>query len=235
MKKVLVWDLPTRLFHWALVVLLCLSFITAVVEDLENTELHMASGYGILGLVLFRLGWGFFGGTYARFTQFLRGPKTCVTYLKQIFPRRSNSYPEIESNHDSYLGHNPLGGWMTIVMLLVTLIQITTGLFANDDILYEGPLAYKVTEYASSQFTVRDKQNYLLLLFLIILHLAAIGFYRFFKQQHLEQPMVTGYKQISTRTAQLLNETQQVATNWGSAKTLMIFEGLIVCIVIYWL
>lgn len=229
MKKIPVWDLPTRLFHWLLVGCLCFSFITALVENLQDTELHMMSGYTILGLILFRLGWGFWGGTYARFSQFLKGPRICATYLRHLFsPEREN-----ESSHNDYLGHNPAGGWMIVIMLVIILVQITTGLFANDDILYEGPLAYKVSDDTSSLLTVLHKQNYYFLLCLIFFHLAAIVFYRIFKRQSLVKPMLTGYKWVTDKTAQTL--AQDPITNWWVATGIACSAALIIYAVIYWL
>lgn len=229
MKKIPVWDLPTRLFHWLLVGCLCFSFITALVENLQDTELHMMSGYTILGLILFRLGWGFWGGTYARFSQFLKGPRICAAYLRHLFsPERKN-----ESTHNDYLGHNPAGGWMIVIMLVIILVQITTGLFANDDILYEGPLAYKVSDDTSSLLTVLHKQNYYFLLCLIFFHLVAIVFYRIFKHQSLVKPMLTGYKWVTDKTAQTL--AQDPITNWWVATGIACSAALIIYAVIYWL
>ena len=235
MKKLFVWDLPTRLFHWLLVGLLCFSFVTALVEDLADTELHMVSGLAVFGLILFRLGWGFLGGTYARFGQFLSGPGACIAYLKQLFSADSSQASDNKSDDIHYLGHNPVGGWMIVIMLVVILVQITTGLFANDDILYEGPLAYKVSEEISSQLTVLHKQNYYLLLFLILVHLAAIAFYRIFKHQNLVGPMLTGYRWVSEKTAQTLTHAENPATNWWAVAGLAGSAGLIVYAVIDWL
>jgi cytochrome b len=235
MKKLFVWDLPIRLFHWLLVALLCFSFATALVEDLVDTELHMASGYAIFGLILFRLGWGFWGGTYARFAEFLAGPGACIAYLRQLFSADSSPASETASDHSYYVGHNPVGGWMIIIMLVVILVQITTGLFANDDILYEGPLAYKVSEELSSQLTVLHKQNYYLLFFLIILHLTAIAFYRIFKHQNLVTSMLTGYRCVSEKTAQTVTNAMYPATNWWMVTGIAGGAGLVVYAVIYWL
>jgi cytochrome b len=228
MKKIPVWDLPTRLFHWLLVIFLCFSFVTALVEKFQDTELHMYSGYAVLGLILFRLGWGILGGTYARFAQFLKGPRACMTYLAQLFSRDSSPRSNEESYQGLYLGHNPVAGWMIVIMLLVILLQITTGLFASDDILYEGPLAYKVSEEASSQATVWHKQNYYLLAFLIFLHLAAIIFYRLFKRQDLVRPMLTGYRWVNDKAAQTLNGAGNPRTNWWLVTVIACGAGLLV-------
>jgi cytochrome b len=235
MKKILVWDLPIRLFHWLLVGCLCFSFITAMVEDLQDTELHMMSGYATLALILFRLGWGFLGGTYARFAQFLKGPRACMTYLRQLFSAGSSPASDTEPDLNYSLGHNPVGGLMIVIMLVIILVQITTGLFANDDILYEGPLAYKVSEEISSQLTALHKQNYYLLLFLIFVHLSAIAFYRVFKRQNLVGPMLTGYKWINAKTAQTLTDAKIAGTNWWIVTAVACSAGLVVYAVIDWL
>ena len=126
-RRILVWDLPVRLFHWLLVMLVIVSFVTG---ELGGTwmQIHLWSGYTILGLLLFRLAWGFIGGHHARFSSFVRGPNAVRRYARTLWDR---SAPR-------HLGHNPLGGWSVLAMLLLLLFQVATGLFANDDIFTQG-------------------------------------------------------------------------------------------------
>ena len=135
-----VWDLPIRVFHWSLVITLCVSAYTAS-RAVSEMDIHMQSGMVALALVAFRIGWGVLGSHYARFTQFVRGPRYCLQSI-----RAPVDAP----------GHSPLGALSIIALLVSLLVQISTGLFANDDIFTEGPLASWVTyetSASSQQFT----------------------------------------------------------------------------------
>ncbi|HUX23673.1 MAG TPA: cytochrome b/b6 domain-containing protein, partial [Burkholderiales bacterium] len=123
MRKILVWDLPLRMFHWMLALLVAVSIVSAEIGG-NAMQIHLRSGYTILTLVLFRILWGFFGGTHARFASFVRGPATAIAHLKALRSQKSGRH----------LGHNPAGGWSVMLMLFVLLIQAGTGLFSNDDI-----------------------------------------------------------------------------------------------------
>jgi cytochrome b len=228
MKKVPVWDLPVRLFHWLLVVVVSTSFITALVPQLQDTALHMQSGYVLLGLILFRVGWGMVGTTYARFGHFLRGPRAVLHYVKRDLLNRADG----ESSMDNP-GHNPLGGWMIAMMLLILLAQIATGLFANDDIMYEGPLAYKLSTDASSFMTAWHKKIYFGTGFLILLHLSAIAFHWYFKKQNLVSPMISGKRWLpDTANSKALEASR---TNWWHAISVMLIACALVYMIVEWL
>lgn len=184
LRSVRVWDFPTRLFHWSLVVLVIASFVTGNIGGNLMT-IHMWSGYGIFALVLFRLAWGFVGGRQSRFVTFLRGPGTVVRYASESF--RGDSPP--------HLGHNPLGGWSIIAMLLALLVQVGTGLFANDDILTEGPLYPLVSKDVSDWLTDIHQVNRIVLASLLAIHVFAVFYYLVAKKENLLKPMVTGIKQ----------------------------------------
>ncbi|OQW95394.1 MAG: hypothetical protein BWK79_02640 [Beggiatoa sp. IS2] len=186
MKFVLVWDLPVRLFHWLLVGLVITAWVTAE-EGGGWMTWHLWCGYSILTLVLFRILWGFFGSHYARFSDFIYGPRQVIQYATHLFKPSS----------PHYIGHNPIGGWSVVFLLTTLLIQAGTGLFANDDIATEGPLASWVTEEISSLLTEIHEINFNILLILVGLHLSAILFYRVVKKQNLVLPMITGRKTIS--------------------------------------
>jgi cytochrome b len=183
LHRVAVWDIPTRIFHWSLVVLVTVSFVTGMMGG-TMMQVHERSGVAILVLVVFRLIWGFAGGAHARFTGFVRGPREIAAYLRDLF----------RSNSKSYLGHNPLGGWSILAMLGVLSIQVGTGLFANDDILTEGPLFQWVSKSTSDWLTRIHLVNQNILIGLITVHIAAIGFYLVKKHENLVRPMITGYK-----------------------------------------
>lgn len=175
------WDLPVRLTHWLLVLLVLTLWVTA-----ENGWLdwHRLSGYAILTLVLFRLYWGFFGSTPARFTHFLRGPRAVLRTL----PGKSKT---------ATFGRNALGGWSVVAMLSILLLQAGFGLFAVDiDGLESGPLATHVSFETGRQAATLHATVFNVLLLLIALHVAAILVYLVFKRENLILPMLTGRKQV---------------------------------------
>jgi cytochrome b len=185
--EIRVWDLPVRLFHWALVVLLGVSWWSAAQGHMDW---HMRSGYALLTLVLFRIVWGFVGSTHARFGDFVRGPRALIAHLRTL-----------ASGHSPvYAGHNPLGGIGVVLMLAAVLVQAATGLFASDDILVEGPLYRYVSGATSEWLTSVHRSNFDALLVLAAIHVAAVAFYRLFKRQGLTGPMLTGRKRLP-RTA----------------------------------
>ncbi len=189
--KVKVWDVPVRLFHWALVLLFAFMFYSGKTGS-DWMEWHMRAGYAILALVLFRISWGFAGSTHARFSSFLAGPSACVQFVKHLLARKPSPYP----------GHNPLGGWMVLVMLFALLFQTSTGLFANDDLLSEGPLAALVSKATSDQLTTLHVWNFNLLLVLAGLHLAAVLYHAGFMKENLIGAMFTGAKRLPERGAE---------------------------------
>lgn len=177
MARIKVWDLPLRVFHWALVVCIIGSFVT---ENLGGNamEWHGRCGLAILGLLTFRLVWGFVGPTPARFASFLRGPAAIRAYLQGRWRG---------------VGHSPLGA-LSVVALLATLLALSlTGLFANDDILFEGPLYRLVDKELSDRITSIHKWFEPVILTLVGLHLAAIAFYGWVKKQPLVRAMITGW------------------------------------------
>ncbi len=181
----LIWDLPTRLFHWLLVILFVIAFVTG--EESRFRTIHQFAGYGILVLVGFRIIWGVIGGRYARFASFLRSPLAAFAYLKTLV-RRDNKVDSAE------IGHNPAGGWMVITLLGLLLVQGVTGLFTDDDILFVGPLGEWVSYDQRMLLTSVHRQIGDILPLLIGLHVAAILLYRVVKKQNLVGPMIHGRK-----------------------------------------
>lgn len=181
--RVPVWDLPIRIFHWLLVLLVVLSFVTGKMGG-TVMQYHEWSGVAVLVLLLFRLIWGFVGGAQARFSVFVTGPRKVFDYARSFF--------RADAKH--YLGHNPMGGWSIIAMLVTLSIQAGTGLFANDDILTEGPLFEWVSKDTSDWLTRIHHINQNVLVALVALHIGAILFYLVVKRENLVAPMITGFK-----------------------------------------
>jgi len=185
---VTVWDLPTRVFHWALVLLVLTSYVSV---KLNWMDLHFLSGYSITALLLFRLGWGLIGSDTARFANFLRTPSAALRHLAQLRRREP----------DREVGHNAAGGWMVLVMLLLLAVQVATGLCANDDVMLEGPFAKYAGKALSDRLTAVHHANFNLIAAAIFLHLAAIFAYAVLKRQDLVRPMITGRKRLPAELA----------------------------------
>ncbi|NMG49564.1 cytochrome B, partial [Azoarcus communis] len=185
-KHVRVWDLPTRLFHWLLVVLMIGVFVTGL-EGGNLIVWHGRLGVAIAGLLAFRLVWGFVGSTYARFAHFVPGPGRIRAYLKG----------EWEG-----LGHNPLGALSVLALLAVATFQVVSGLMSNDDIAFEGPLYALVSKDTSDWLTGLHRLNIWLIGALVALHVAAILFYVHVKKDNLVKPMITGVKAVEDPAAQ---------------------------------
>lgn len=179
------WDLPTRLFHWLLVILVVVSGVSGLQEEMN---IHFYSGYAIFTLLLFRLFWGLWGSTTARFTSFVKGPRAILAYAATLFQRRPN--------HS--LGHNPLGALSVIALLAVLAAQIGFGLFAIDiDFIDMGPLSDLVAYETASAALDYHRLTFDLILVLVGLHIAMILFYRLYKRENLVGPMVHGKLDIS--------------------------------------
>lgn len=186
MKKIRVWDLPVRLFHWLLAILIVLAVIT---EKIGGNALvwHFRIGYALLALVCFRILWGIVGSHYARFSNWIFSPSTIVKYIWAKKGSAAKQYP----------GHNPLGSLSVLALLIVILAQAISGLFANDDIASEGPLAHFISKEWSDKFTwFHATIGANLIYFLVGLHLTAIAYYVFWKKENLPRSMVTGDKQV---------------------------------------
>lgn len=184
-QRVRVWDWPTRLAHWTLVILFPLCWWTA---ESDHMRWHRIAGYGVLGVVCFRVAWGFCGGQTARFGHFVRGPAATLRYLRSLVRPRREDAP-------APLGHNPLGALSILVMLALLLTQTTLGLFAvNVDGTGSGPLARWVSFDTGRRLAHLHSANFDLLLVMIAVHLSAIGFYRFARHENLVPAMIHGFK-----------------------------------------
>lgn len=184
-RTVDVWDLPTRLFHWGLAISVATSLLS---EQIGNMDIHVISGHVVIALILFRIVWGFVGGRHARFADFVRGPGAVIRYAKSLF----------DGSHSTTVGHNPLGALSVIALLGLLAFQAGTGLFANDDILIEGPLFNLVSKSTSDLLTYYHGLSSNVLYGLIGLHLVAVGFYTF-KGHKILGAMVFGDKEGVTQ------------------------------------
>ncbi len=184
-----VWDAPTRLFHWAVVLLMAFSYLAV---QRGWTQLHFLSGYTVLTLLLFRLAWGFVGSETSRFRQFLRSPMAGLRHLAAFGKREP----------DTEIGHNAAGGWMVLAMLLALFVQVGSGLFSNDDIDAKGPLAHRVSKSTSDWLSGLHATSFYVLLALVVLHIAAIVAYTAVKRHDLVRAMVTGKKRLPANLRQ---------------------------------
>lgn len=184
-----VWDLPIRVVHWALVGLLGFSWYSA---EAGQMEWHRWSGYGATALIVFRLIWGFAGSSTARFASFVRGPAAVGAVLAKLGERRPASG----------IGHNPLGGWSVIALLLVLAAQVGSGLFAVDiDGLESGPLSDLVSFETGRAMAEFHDLSFAVLQGLVLLHVAAIVFYAVYKRDNLLGAMITGKRRMAEAPA----------------------------------
>lgn len=213
MKKQLVWDIPVRLFHWLLVTCIFAQWFTAEVLD-DAMDVHFYIGYFTLGLIIFRLIWGFVGTKYAKFSSFIAGPKAMSSYLSSL----------VSGQHTFSVGHNSVGGLILPAVIILVGLQAISGLFTSDDIVYSGPY------YDSANADIQQWMQWLhhnifdVLLAIIGLHIVAIGWYLFFLKQNLIRPMLDGKKAVAEKDS--IGHSQLI-------KAILIM--CLVAIFIYWL
>jgi cytochrome b len=173
-----VWDWPLRACHWLLAVSVTGAWATHY-AGIEWFPWHRRLGYASLVLVGFRIVWGFVGPHHARFSTFVRSPRTILEYL-----HTPASTPRA--------GHNPLGALSVLALLGVLAVQASTGLFANDAIANAGPFYGWVDQQGSDRLSAIHASNSWLLLALIALHLLAVAWYDLVHRRGLSRAMVTG-------------------------------------------
>ena len=182
MKKIIrVWDLPVRVFHWLLVLCIIGSLISVNLSG-NAIEWHAYFGYSILTLLIFRITWGFVGSTHARFASF--------------FPNREKILNYLQGNAPRVLGHNPIGALSVFALLFALSVQVITGLFVDDEIAFQGPLAKYVPNWVASFLSEIHEGNQVVIYTLIAIHIAAIIYYKKFKGEDLIKPMISGDKEI---------------------------------------
>jgi cytochrome b len=175
----LVWDLPVRVTHWALVLAVAGCWATHY-AGVEWFPWHRRLGYTVLVLVTFRIVWGFVGTRHARFAVFLRGPRTLLAYLRE--------------RGRATVGHNPFGALSVVALLALLLLQAATGLFANDEIMNMGPFYGWIAPQLSNRITSLHRASSDWLLVLIGTHVAAVALYVHVRGQPLVTAMITGRK-----------------------------------------
>lgn len=172
----LVWDLPLRLFHWLLVICLVGAVVTVQLGG-SWMAWHERFGLAIFGLLVFRLVWGVIGSTHARFSRFFPTPGRLLAWWRGQWHRP---------------GHTPLAALSVLAMLGVLAFQATTGLFADDDIAFSGPLRRAVDSAMASRLTGWHQQMEWVIYGLVSLHIAAVAFYSLILKKPLIRPMITG-------------------------------------------
>ncbi len=183
-RRVRIWDLPTRLFHWLIAALFGFSWWTAANDHLDW---HKLSGYGILTLLLFRIYWGVAGSTTSRFAGFVRSPRSLAAYGAKLFRR---SGPPV-------FGHNPMGGWSVLVLLVLLLAQVLLGLFAVDvDGLDPGPFGDLVSFDMGRRIAHWHGRLFNILLAFTGLHVLAVAFYLLYRRDNLTATMIVGTKRV---------------------------------------
>ncbi|MDY0073789.1 MAG: cytochrome b/b6 domain-containing protein [Thauera sp.] len=179
-KTIKLWDLPIRIFHWLLLVLVVAAFISGT-QGGSLISVHGWLGIAIAGLLVFRLVWGVVGSTYARFSSFIPTPGRILAYLRGEWRG---------------VGHNPIGALSVFGLLAVLGFQAVSGLMANDDITFEGPLYALVSKSTSDWLSSLHRLNFWLIIALVALHVLAILFYAHIKKDNLVKPMITGRKEV---------------------------------------
>ena len=211
MKKQLIWDLPIRLFHWLLVLAIAGLYVTAEWLD-DFMDIHFYLGYFTLGLIIFRLIWGFVGPKYARFSHFLRSPIATFDYFKLLLQRKN----------PKYTGHNPLGGWIVPIVLLLVGLQAISGLFVNDDVLYQGPYYSAVDSELQGTFQWLHHNVFDVIIAVIVLHILAIIWYKLVLKHPLIGAMWHGRKTAKSGIS-------------GSKILLALVIVVLIALFLYWL
>ncbi|MDB5493432.1 MAG: Ni/Fe-hydrogenase 1 b-type cytochrome subunit [Phenylobacterium sp.] len=174
------WDGPTRIVHWALVVLIAFAWWSA---EAGKMDWHRLAGYAVLALLAFRLIWGFAGSASARFSSFVRGPAATLAYARTLPSRVKAELP----------GHNPLGAWSVLAILAVLIAQVVSGLFAVDiDSIEAGPLSDRVSYDTGRLLAKWHHWSFSALEALVALHVAAVVFYLAYKRINLVRAMISG-------------------------------------------
>jgi len=188
-RRILVWDLPTRLFHWLTAVLVLAAYLT---WRLGWMNWHAWTGDALLALIIFRLLWGFFGSETTRFAYFIAWPRAALHYLSHAFRREP----------DRQVGHNPAGGLMVLFLIVLLLGETLSGLYVNNDVADQGPLTAFVAAPVANAITALHWIIWDALLAAMALHLLAILAYAVAKGQNLLTPMITGKKTMPLDVAQ---------------------------------
>ena len=182
--RILLWDLPLRVFHWSLVACVTTAVVTGELGGAWMAW-HGRVGLAVVGLLVFRIVWGLVGSATSRFTQFAPSPSSVLRYLRGRWRG---------------VGHNPLGALSVFALLGLLTLQAATGLFGNDDIAFAGPLNHLVDDTLGSRLTGWHRVLALGLFALMGLHLLAVAFHVVVKRHRLVRPMLTGVQHVEAGT-----------------------------------
>lgn len=217
-----VWDLPTRIFHWCIVLLIGFSWWTA---ETHRMEWHYLSGLAVCFFIVFRILWGLVGTDTARFSQFVKGPRAVLAYLR---PREGA--PAVAP-----AGHNPVGGWSVVILIALMAGQVGLGLFAVDvDGIESGPLSFLVNFDQGRRAAELHEAIFNLLVLFAVIHIAAILFYLGVRRRNLVRPMVTGFDTVEGEGAAVearkapmwrfvVSAIVALAFTWGVSKGFWIY------------
>lgn len=183
---------------------------------LDYMDLHFQLGYFALGLVLFRILWGLWGTHFARFRQFVKGPRAVLDDLKGLTKRESTTH---------HVGHTAAGGWSILVLLLLVAMQAGSGLFVNDDIMFAGPYNPAVSSDLAGQLAYIHHTNFNVLQGFVLLHIVTVLWYQFGKGRNLIQPMITGYTELQV--------DQDIAGFWVRALLSMAISAGAIWLLLY--
>lgn len=178
-----IWDIPTRIFHWTLVLLFAFLIYSGSWDD-SLMQWHLYSGYLLSGLIIFRVLWGIVGTYYARFCSFITSPIQGLSYLKAMF----------KGNPKHYYGHNPAGSIMVIALIFLLMLQAASGLITSDEILWEGPFYASVSDELASLGAQIHHQVQLILQYLVGFHILGVLVHSVLFKEKLVTSMVTGTK-----------------------------------------
>jgi cytochrome b len=188
-RAILVWDFPTRLFHWATIALIVLAYATYL---LGWMDWHARVGNAVLTLVVFRLLWGFFGSDTSRFSRFVAAPRAAFAHLRRLFFREP----------DRQVGHNAAGGWMVLLLLALVLGEALSGVYVQNDVANQGPLTDITPARIANAITATHWIFWDALLAAVALHILAIALYAAAKGHDLVRPMITGVKMLPAGAVQ---------------------------------
>lgn len=223
-KLVLIWDLPTRLFHWLLATSFALTYVFAQLGS-DYIDWHLRCGYVVLGLMIYRVVWGLIGTKYARFSALPISPKHIIGYLKTFNEQADENTDNKATN--KYLGHNPLGSLMVLFFVISLLLQAGSGLFMDDEIFTTGPyVGYFGESFDQIMSTIHHNLADGILI-AVVLHIIAVVFYLKIKRQNLIKPMLTGKKSV--------NESQVGLGIKNSRLLIATILAIIVFAFVYWL
>jgi cytochrome b len=187
-RAILVWDLPTRLFHWAVAVLILIAYVT---YHFGWMDWHARAGDAVLTFVVFRLLWGFFGSVTSRFSRFAAAPSAAFAHLSRMFLREP----------DCQVGHNPAGGWVVFLLLALLLGEALSGVYVQNDIANQGPLTELTPPRIANAISAIHWILWDALLAAVVVHIVAIAVYALAKGQDLVRPMFTGLKTLPVDVA----------------------------------